>query len=95
VRNDSLTTSQRGEAQAIHAALQRAKQMVQQGVRSADRIIAEATHLLGERRRLRVIYIATVDPITMEAVREVVPGKTLLAVAVWVDEVRLIDNVEL
>jgi pantothenate synthetase len=30
----------------------------------------------------------------MEAVRgEVQPGKALMAIAVWVDEVRLIDNI--
>lgn len=90
-----LTTGQRQEAQAIHAALLRAREMAAQGVRSPDRIIAEATHLLGERRRVRVIYVSMVDPNTMEPAREVVPGKTMLAIAAWIDEVRLIDNVVL
>jgi pantoate--beta-alanine ligase len=31
----------------------------------------------------------------METLREVVPGRSLLAIAAWIDEVRLIDNVEL
>jgi pantoate--beta-alanine ligase len=93
VRNRELTASQRQEAVAIYAALMRAKEMVAQGVRSTDRIIAEATHLLGERRRVRVIYIAMVDPVTMEPMRELVPGRTLFAIAAWIDEVRLIDNV--
>lgn len=93
VRNGDLTNTQRQEAASIHASLERAKQMVAQGVRSPDRIIAEATHLLGERRRIRVIYVSMVDPLTMEPVRDVVPGRTLLAIAVWMDEVRLIDNV--
>jgi pantoate--beta-alanine ligase len=93
VRNRELTATQRQEALAISAALKRAQEMVAQGVRSPDRIIAEATHLLGERRRIRVIYVSMVDPATMEPMREVVPGNTLLAIAVWVDEVRLIDNV--
>jgi pantoate--beta-alanine ligase len=95
VRNRDLTTTQRQEALAIFAALKRAQEMAAQGVRSPDRIIAEATHLLGERRRVRVIYVSIVDPVTMEPMREVVPGHTLLAIAVWVDEVRLIDNVML
>ena len=93
VRNRDLTASQRQDALAIYAALQRAKDMVAQGVRSPDRIIAEATHILGERRRVRVIYVSMVDPATMEPMREVVPGKTLFAIAAWVDEVRLIDNI--
>lgn len=93
VRNRDLTARQRQEALAIHAALVRAKEMADQGVRSPDRIIAEATHLLGERRMVRVIYVAVVDPQTMEPVREVIPGRTLLAIAAWVEEVRVIDNV--
>ena len=95
VRNRDLTPNQRQEALAIHAALQRARAMVAQGVRSPDRVIAEATHLLGERRRVRVIYVAIVDSSTMEPMREIVPGRTLLAIAVWVDEVRLTDNTPL
>jgi pantoate--beta-alanine ligase len=31
----------------------------------------------------------------METLREVAPGRSLLAIAAWIDEVRLIDNVEL
>jgi pantoate--beta-alanine ligase len=92
VRNRDLTTRQRQEALAIYASLQRAKEMVAQGVRSTDRVIAEVTHLLGQRRMVRVIYVSMVDPNTMESMREVVPGKTLLAIAAWVDEVRMIDN---
>lgn len=92
VRNADLTTGQRQEAKAIPVALQRARDMVHQGVRSPDRIIAEATHLLGERRRIRVIYVQIVDPATMEPLREVIPGRSLLAIAAWIDEVRLIDN---
>jgi pantoate--beta-alanine ligase len=93
VRNRELSPGQRQEALAIGSALVRAQEMVAQGVRSTDRIIAEMTHLLGERRRIRTIYVAMVDPTTMETVRELVPGRTLLAIAAWIDEVRLIDNV--
>jgi len=93
VRNRDLSPGQRLEAQAINQALVRAKEMVAQGVRSTDRIIAEATHLLGERRQIRVIYVSMVDAVTMEPIRELIPGRTLFAIAVWVDEVRLIDNV--
>ena len=95
VRNRELSPGQRQEALAIYGALVQAQEMVAQGVRSTDRIIAEVTHLLGERRRIRMIYVSMVDPITMDPVREIVPGRTLLAIAAWIDEVRLIDNVAL
>jgi pantoate--beta-alanine ligase len=93
VRNQELTAGQRQEALSIYAALLKAKDMVAQGVRSTDRIIAEATHLLGERRRIRTVYVSMADPITMEPVKELVPGRTLFAIAAWVDEVRLVDNI--
>lgn len=95
VKNSDLTTRQHEDALAIYAALQQAQEMVANGVRSPDRVIAEVTHHLGEKRMIRVIYISTVDPLTMEPMREIVPGATLLAIAVWVDQVRLIDNVVL
>ncbi|HZL46602.1 MAG TPA: pantoate--beta-alanine ligase [Opitutaceae bacterium] len=92
-RNRHLTASQRTEALAIFQALQKAKEMVDRGMYNADRLIAEATHLMGSRRRVRVIYASIVDRCTMEATREVLPGKAMMAVAAWVDEVRLIDNI--
>ncbi len=92
-RNRRLSVNQRVEALAISQALFLAKEMADGGVRNADRLIAEATHHMGSCRRVRVIYASIVDRSTMEAVREVAPGKTMMAVAAWVDEVRLIDNI--
>ena len=66
--------------------------MVAQGELRTDRLVAEATHILSQHRRVRVIYAALVDRETMEAVREVRVGQTLLVLAAWIDEVRLIDN---
>jgi len=94
-RNAYLSASQRVEATAVFAALQKAREMVAAGVRSPDRLVAEATHIIGARRRLRVIYIALVDKATMEPVRDVVPGQCLMAMACWVDEIRLTDNMPL
>ena len=94
-RNAYLSNSQRTEAAAVYAALQKAREMVGSGVRSPDRLVAEATHIIAARRRLRVIYIALVDRGTMEPVRDVIPGQCLMAVAYWVDEVRLTDNMPL
>jgi pantoate--beta-alanine ligase len=93
VKNPMLEGFQREDAVFIHKALVQAKEMVDAGTRSTDRIVAEATHLLGTRRRIRVIYIAIVDRCTMEACREIIPGKCMIVIAVWIDEHRLIDNI--
>lgn len=94
-RNRLLTSSQREEASVIYRALTTGKSLVDSGVRNIDRVIAEATHVISSRRRVRVIYVTIVDPESMEPEREVTPGRSLLAIAVWVDELRLIDNIVL
>ena len=94
-RNRYLSANQRQESLAISEALRYAKGMVEKNELRSDRLIAEATHILGQKRRIRVIYIAVVDRNTMEAMRDVVPGQSLMSIAVWVDEVRLIDNIAL
>ena len=92
-RNRYLSSIQRQDALVLFQALSNAKKMVESGTRSTDRVIAETTHLLGERRRIRLIYAQIVDRCTMETMKEIIPGKSLLAIAAWVDEVRLIDNI--
>lgn len=94
-RNNYLTPSQREEALAVYKALSKAREMVEAGVKSTDRLVAEVTHLIAAKRRLRVIYISVVDAKTMEQLREVVPGSCLLAISYWIDEVRLTDNLPL
>jgi pantoate--beta-alanine ligase len=94
-RNSYLTPTQREEALAVISALRRAQEMVAGGVKSADRLVAEVTHLIAAKRRLRVVYIAVVDQHTMEPLREIIPGQCLLAISFWVDEVRLTDNLPL
>ena len=92
-RNRYLTDTQRKAALAIPRTLRHVKSMVDDGEQRIDRLIAEATHRLAEERRIRVIYAAIVQPETFAPLRELVPGQSLLAVAAWVDETRLLDNI--
>jgi pantoate--beta-alanine ligase len=94
-RNTYLTPSQREEALAVIKALRKAKEMVESGVKSTDRLVAEATHIISQKRRLRMIYISVVDSRTMDQLREVAPGECLMAISFWIDEVRLTDNMPL
>jgi len=94
-RNVYLSSVQREEALSISRALRIAQDMVKQGTRSVDRIVAEITHHLSLHRRVRVIYAQVVDKNTMEPAREIEPGRHIACVAAWVDQTRLIDNIEL
>lgn len=94
-RNRYLSDSQREDALRVPRALETARGLVASGVRQVDRVIAEITHELSQSRRIRVIYVQVVDRDTMEPAREIIPGRHLAVVAVWVEDTRLIDNIEL
>ena len=90
-RNKKLTESQRVEALKIYQSLKTAKELTEKGTTNTDRLIAEVTNRMNSLR-LRVIYVKAVSLDDMSDIREVVSGQTLIAVAVWVDQIRLIDN---
>lgn len=92
-RNAYLTSSEREGAHGIYRTLTRIKGMVDQGERRAERLVAEATHLLADDRRIRVIYVAVVNPATMKKQTDVEPENSLVAIAIWLDQTRLIDNI--
>jgi pantoate--beta-alanine ligase len=94
-RNAYLKSFQRADALRIHQALLKGAAIFEGGTDSTDRILAEITHYISEIRRLRVIYVQAVDKDTMKPLRRVEKGRTLIATAVWCDEIRLIDNIVL
>lgn len=91
--NAFLADFQRKDATAIYRSLCKGRELLDSGITNLDRLLAEIIHHLSIPRRLRVIYVQAVDAETMEPLREYVPGRTLIATAVWVDQVRLIDNI--
>ena len=92
-RNVYLEPRQREDALLIYKALLAAKSLVEEkGSRNVDRVKAEVQNTLRGGRYLRVNYVEIVDRDTMRPETEIVPGRSLLAVAAWVDQVRLIDN---
>lgn len=94
-RNEYLEEFQRQDARRLFEAIQKAKVMVERGTTSVERIVAEVTHHLKQSLRLRIVYVAIVHPETMESMMIISPGKSLLTISVWVDQIRLNDNVVL
>ena len=92
-RNAYLDPKQRENALLIFKSLEAARKVVEEkGSNNVDRVKAEAMNVLTSGRFLRVNYVELVNRDTMRPEKEVVAGRSLLAVAVWVDQVRLIDN---
>ena len=92
-RNKYLQSKQREEALLVYQSIQAAQKVVEEkGSSNVDRVKAEVLNVLKQGRLLRVNYVDVVDLETMRPEKEIVQGRSLLAVAVWVDQVRLIDN---
>ena len=92
-RNRRLSPSGRIAALALVRALTAARQAIEAGERSpqAIRAIAAGQVVPDGNMRLDLDYLEIVDPRTMQPVVEVT-GPVLVAGALWVDGVRLIDN---
>jgi len=87
-RNQRLTPDDRQIAPVIYQALCEAERLIRGGSRSAAAVRQDAIALLG---RLRVEYLEIVDPATFQPV-EGINGAVRVVAAVWLGEVRLIDN---
>ena len=65
------------------------------GVRNVERVKSEVMSVLTQSSIVRVNYVEIVDRETMGLEWEVEPGRSLIVVAAWLNEVRLIDNLPL
>lgn len=91
-RNRNLNPHQRKEAALLYQSLQAGKKLVDSGIVQVERIMAEVHHVLGRSNRLRVNYVSIVDPDTFRPLKRIEPGQSLICVAAWLEQVRLIDN---
>ena len=95
-RNAYLNEKQRADALLLHRALEAGRRLVdEKGVRSVDRVKAEVMNVLRTGSFIRVNYAEVVDRETMKMEPEIELGRSMLVVAVWIDTIRLIDNMPL
>ena len=91
-RNAYLTADDRKMALVLHASLQRAQTLFDDGERDATRIAAEAKKAFVWQPAVKLDYFELVDPDTLETIT-IVDRRALVAVAAWVGNTRLIDNI--
>lgn len=91
-RNAFLSPAERQQATCLHAALERARALVAAGERDGARVLAAAGELIGRAELGRVDYLELRDAQTLEPRATIIPGATLLALAVYFGATRLIDN---
>jgi pantoate--beta-alanine ligase len=93
-RNRRLTPDQRAAARCIPDALAAAQAKVAAGARRAALAVAAVREVVGAEPSARLEYAEVCDPVSLERV-DLVTAPCVLALAVWIGEVRLIDNVTL
>lgn len=91
-RNLRLTADERRLAPSLYAALTRAAASIEDGATNALEIARDAATLIPADERLRLEYLALVDPDDFQPVTRV-NGPVVVAGALWVGNTRLIDNV--
>ena len=90
-RNSYLTPDQRSSALSLNQALQKARRMVEDGVRQSKQVITAVTELIRSNPETRIDYIAICDPETLDDINTM-DRPVLMALAVYVGNTRLIDN---
>jgi pantoate ligase/cytidylate kinase len=90
-RNRYLSAEERQVAAGLYRALRRGYEHWQAGDSSAEGILAAARAELEHTPELRLQYLELVDPQTLQPLSEV-KDKGLLAIAAYIGQTRLIDN---
>src|SRR5262249_59183979 len=90
-RNKRLGPGDREAARCLPRALAAAAELVAAGERRGSAVLARVEAEIAAEPRARLEYAALCDPDTLEDVTDV-KAPALVALAVWVGGVRLIDN---
>ena len=90
-RNALLSKGARKEAGKIYESLKAAERLFQNGERLSDTLIYEVRNCLNKIKDISIDYVSIVDNLTLEKVDHI-SSAVLLAIAVKVENVRLIDN---
>jgi pantoate--beta-alanine ligase len=93
-RNARLSPTQRDAAIVVPEALAAISAAHERGITSSRELRDIATHVVRQQPLARLEYIDIVDPHTLHQV-DTVDAEVRVVIAVWVGDVRLIDNIAL
>jgi pantoate--beta-alanine ligase len=94
-RNVYLSAEERRAAPVVHRALAGALKLWEAGERRGERLRAEVGRVLEQEPLVRAVdYVSVAHADTLKEL-EVVEGRAMVSMAVWIGRTRLIDNVVL
>lgn len=90
-RNAYLDPQERKTALVLHGALQRAQKLFEGGERDSARLVATGREEFNREPKVRLDYFDVVDPDSLEPMT-IISNLALIAVAAFIGNTRLIDN---
>jgi len=91
-RNTHLKGQARESSHCLYQALILAKKLIKLGERSPKKIINHIKRLVKSTKLARIDYVEIVDSDNLKQIKKI-KGKILIALAVYIKKVRLIDNI--
>ena len=91
-RNKRLNLEERQSALCLYDSLLKARVVFDSNIRDTKNIIKEMTSVIKKTKHTKIDYISIVNERTLEEL-SLIDGKALAAVAVWIGNTRLIDNI--
>ena len=94
-RNSYLSLEQREDALLLNRSLRAGRDLQSRGISNIDQIKEEVISMLRQGKSIRLDYVEVVNRETMEPIQEIEPNQSIIVLAVWIDKIRLIDNLNL
>ncbi len=91
-RNVYLNPDERKRAAILYKSLRRAKSLIQNGERRADKILSATRAMIQTQNPTKIDYIECRNATTLGPLSRI-KGNVLIAMAVWFSKTRLIDNI--
>ena len=91
-RNEYLTNAEREIASNIQQALQEGKNLIISGERNSQIIRNKIIHTISAEKLLRIDYVSVADSKTFMEIFDKIEEDVLISIAVYLGEIRLIDN---
>ena len=91
-RNAYLDPQERKSALVLHRSLLETQKLFERGERNSEKLLIAGKQKFSEEPRARLDYFEIVDPDSLEPV-ETISDRALIAVAAFIGNTRLIDNI--
>ena len=91
-RNQNLSSQGRKQAACLFKTLSAAKELITNGERAASKVKNLMQEMIGRYSLAKIDYISIANPLTLTEINNI-DDSVLLSLAVFIDNIRLIDNI--